>query len=40
MTPKDRDDLRAMLQSELQHPAGGAVTYSASAHAIKARRSG
>jgi ubiquinone/menaquinone biosynthesis C-methylase UbiE len=40
MAPKDRDDLRAMLRSELQHLAGGAVKYSASANAIKARRFG
>jgi ubiquinone/menaquinone biosynthesis C-methylase UbiE len=40
MAPKDQDDLRAMLRSEFQHLAGGAVKYSARANAIKARRSG
>ena len=40
MAPKDQDDLRTMLRSELQHLAGGAVKYSARANAIKARRPG
>jgi ubiquinone/menaquinone biosynthesis C-methylase UbiE len=40
MAPKDQDDLRAMVRSELRHLTGGAVAYSACANAIKARRSG
>jgi hypothetical protein len=40
MAPKDQDDLRAVLRSELEHLTGGAVKYSASANAIKARRIG
>jgi len=40
MTPKDQDNLREMLRSELQQLGGGdGVTYSATANAIKARRS-
>lgn len=40
MTRKDQDDLQAMLRLELQHLAGGAVTCSARANAIKVRRLG
>jgi ubiquinone/menaquinone biosynthesis C-methylase UbiE len=40
MAPKEQDDLRAMLRSELQHLPGGVTKYSARANAIKARRFG
>jgi len=40
IAPKTRNDLRAMLQSELQQLPGGAVKYTARANAIKAHRSG
>ena len=38
MTPKDQDDLRTLLRSELQHWPDGAVKYSARANAIKGQR--